>query len=81
MEPARGCHGSDAKGGSVGGDLTSGTWLWSDGSLPALTKTVTAGVPTPKKHTGAMPPLGGSALSPADVQAVTAYVWAIGHQH
>jgi glucose/arabinose dehydrogenase/mono/diheme cytochrome c family protein len=76
-----GCHGSDAKGGSVGGDLTAGNWLWGDGSLASLQKTITAGVPMPKKHTGAMPPLGGSALSPADVQAVTDYVWAIGHQH
>jgi glucose/arabinose dehydrogenase/mono/diheme cytochrome c family protein len=76
-----GCHGSDAKGGSVGGDLTSGTWLWGDGSLTAIRNTITAGVPMPKKHTGAMPPLGGSALSPTDVQAVADYVWAIGHQH
>jgi glucose/arabinose dehydrogenase/mono/diheme cytochrome c family protein len=76
-----GCHGSDAKGGSVGGDLTSGAWLWGDGSVAALKQTITVGVPMPKKHTGAMPPLGGSPLSPADVQAVTAYVWAIGHHH
>ena len=76
-----GCHGSDAKGGSVGGDLTSGTWLWGDGSLAAIKQTITAGVPMPKKHTGAMPPLGGSPLSPTDVQAVADYVWAIGHQH
>ena len=76
-----GCHGSDAKGGSVGGDLTSGSWLWSDGSVAAIQQTITAGVAMPKKHTGAMPPLGGSPLSPADVQAVTDYVWAIGHTH
>jgi glucose/arabinose dehydrogenase/mono/diheme cytochrome c family protein len=76
-----GCHGSDAKGSSVGGDLTGGTWLWGDGSLAAIKKTVIEGVPMPKKHTGVMPPLGGSALSPADVQAVSDYVWAIGHQH
>jgi len=29
----RGCHGSDARGSPIGADLTSGTWLWSDGSL------------------------------------------------
>jgi hypothetical protein len=33
------------------------------------------------KHTGAMPPFGGSALSPANVQAVATYVWGMGHQH
>jgi mono/diheme cytochrome c family protein len=26
-----------------------------------------------------MPPMGGAQLSPADVNAVAAYVWAIGH--
>jgi glucose/arabinose dehydrogenase/mono/diheme cytochrome c family protein len=76
-----GCHGSDAKGGSVGGDLTGGSWLWGDGSVAAIRKTITDGVPMPKKHAGAMPPLGGSPLSPADVQAVADYVWAIGHKH
>jgi hypothetical protein len=42
-----GCHGSDARGGPVGADLTTGTWLWSDGSLPGLTKTIAEVVPTP----------------------------------
>jgi mono/diheme cytochrome c family protein len=33
-----GCHGSDAKGSPLGPDLTSGLWLWGDGSLPAITR-------------------------------------------
>jgi mono/diheme cytochrome c family protein len=74
-----GCHGSDAKGSPIGPDLTSGKWLWGDGSLKSLADTITNGVMTPKEHPGAMPPLGGAALSAADVQAVAAYVWAIGH--
>jgi glucose/arabinose dehydrogenase/mono/diheme cytochrome c family protein len=74
-----GCHGSDAKGSPIGADLTSGTWLWSDGSLAGITTTISAGVATPKQHAGAMPPMGGSPLSGADVQAVAAYVWALGH--
>ena len=74
-----GCHGSDGKGSPVGADLTTGTWLWSDGSLAGITKTITEGVPTPKKHNGAMPPMGGSPLSASDLQAVSAYVWALGH--
>jgi hypothetical protein len=37
------------------------------------------GVPTPKKHGGAVPPMGGAPLSVADLQAVSAYVWALGH--
>jgi glucose/arabinose dehydrogenase/mono/diheme cytochrome c family protein len=74
-----GCHGSDAKGTPVGPDLTSGKWLWGDGSLQAITKTIINGVPDPKEHSGAMPPMGGVQLSRADVAAVAAYVWAIGH--
>src|SRR5450432_1021980 len=45
-----GCHGSDAKGSPVGADLTNGTWLWSDGSLAGIKKSIADGVSTPKKH-------------------------------
>jgi len=64
---------------SLGADLTRGTWLWGDGSLPALTKTIAEGVMSPKEHSGVMPPMGGASLSPADLNALSAYVWAIGH--
>jgi len=74
-----GCHGVDAKGTGVGPDLTTGKWLWSDGSLSGIKDTIVHGVLEPKRSTGAMPPLGGSPLSPADVDAVSAYVWALGH--
>jgi glucose/arabinose dehydrogenase/mono/diheme cytochrome c family protein len=75
-----GCHGSDGKGSPLAPDLTSGKWLWSDGSLPALTRTITEGVPAPKQYRSAMPPKGGAQLSDSDVAAVAAYVWALGHQ-
>jgi len=74
-----GCHGSDARGSSVGPNLTAGTWMWGDGSLKAITDTIIKGVPGPKAYTGVMPPLGGADLSPSDVAAVAAYVWAVGH--
>jgi glucose/arabinose dehydrogenase/mono/diheme cytochrome c family protein len=74
-----GCHGSDAKGSSVGPNLTAGTWHWGDGSLKAITNTITTGVPGPKDYSGAMPPLGGAELSRSDVAAVAAYVWAVSH--
>jgi glucose/arabinose dehydrogenase/mono/diheme cytochrome c family protein len=74
-----GCHGSDAKGTSVGPDLTRGRWLWGDGSLEAITKTITEGVSHPKRYTGVMPPMGGGPLSSQDVAAVADYVWAVGH--
>lgn len=75
-----GCHGSDAKGSPVGADLTTGKWLWSDGSLGGIEAVVANGVPEPKEHGGAMPPMGGVELSQADLKAVSAYVWAIGQQ-
>jgi glucose/arabinose dehydrogenase/mono/diheme cytochrome c family protein len=75
-----GCHGSDAIGTPVGPDLTSGKWLWGDGSLESITQTIANGVPEPKEHPGAMPPMGGVTLPEVDLKAVAAYVWAVGHQ-
>lgn len=74
-----GCHGSDASGSPQGPPLNDGHWMWSDGSLAGLTKTIETGVEHPKKYEGVMPPLGGAPLSKADLAAVAAYVWAIGH--
>jgi glucose/arabinose dehydrogenase/cytochrome c5 len=75
-----GCHGSDAKGSPIAPDLTTGKWLWSDGSPQGLETTIKNGVPEPKTHPGAMPPMGGVVLSQTDLDAVSAYVWALGHQ-
>jgi glucose/arabinose dehydrogenase/mono/diheme cytochrome c family protein len=75
-----GCHGPDAKGTSVGPDLTSGTFLWGDGSLASIRRVIANGVPHPKRYTGVMPPKGGAQLSPQDVAAVADYVWAISHE-
>jgi glucose/arabinose dehydrogenase/mono/diheme cytochrome c family protein len=79
--PCEGCHGSNGAGSPVGPDLTSGKWLWGDGSLAAITKTITDGVPRPKSYGAPMPPMGGAQLSPAEVSAVAAYVWALGHRN
>jgi glucose/arabinose dehydrogenase/mono/diheme cytochrome c family protein len=75
-----GCHGADGIGTPVGADLSSGTWLWGDGSLQSITEIIKNGVPKPKQHPGAMPPTGGVSLSDSELAAVSAYVWAIGHQ-
>ena len=72
-----GCHGSDASGSALGADLTQGPWLWSDGSLDGITRTITQGVSQPKHSTGAMPPFGGSPLNSDEAKAVAAYVYAI----
>jgi glucose/arabinose dehydrogenase/mono/diheme cytochrome c family protein len=75
-----GCHGSDGKGTAMGSDLTDGKWLWGNGSVQAITRTIAQGVTQPKEHTGVMPPMGGTQLSKTDLAAVADYVWAIGHQ-
>ncbi|HXW72432.1 MAG TPA: PQQ-dependent sugar dehydrogenase [Methylocella sp.] len=74
------CHGENAEGTPVGPSLEGGKWLWGDGSLPAITRTIKAGVPDPKKYPGAMPPVGGTELSTPETAAVAAYVWAISRQ-
>ena len=78
--PCAGCHGTDAKGSPLGPDLTSGKWLWGDGSFAAITHTITVGVPRPKEYGAPMPPMGGADLSSSEVSAVAAYVWALGHR-
>ena len=75
-----GCHGSNAQGTPLAPSLTSGKWLWGDGSLASIARTVNDGVPNPKDYRSPMPPKGGAQLSSADVDAVAAYVWALGHQ-
>lgn len=75
-----GCHGSDGRGTQVGPDLTSGKWLWSDGSVKGLRQTIVKGVAAAKRSIGAMPPRGAAPLTDADVDAVAAYVYAIGHR-
>jgi glucose/arabinose dehydrogenase len=74
-----GCHGSDARGGPQAPSLISGEFFMGDGSLKAITATITDGVPRPHNYEVPMPPKGGAPLTDADVAAVAAYVWAISH--
>jgi mono/diheme cytochrome c family protein len=74
-----GCHGASAKGTPLGPDLTDAKWLWSDGSYSGIAKTITEGVMQPKEYRSPMPPMGGAQLTPDQVQAVSAYVWALSH--
>jgi glucose/arabinose dehydrogenase/mono/diheme cytochrome c family protein len=75
-----GCHGSNAKGTPLGPDLSSGKWLWGDGSLASITRIITDGVPNPKEYRSGMPPMGGAQLSSPQVAATAAYIWALNHQ-
>lgn len=73
------CHGQDAKGTQLAPDLTDREWLNGDGSLDFIVKTVTAGVPQPKKYPSPMLPMGGANLTPEQVRAVATYVYSLGH--
>jgi len=74
-----GCHGSDARGTPLGPSLAGPNWLWSDGSYAGLERTVRDGVAEPKQYRSPMPPMGGASLTPEQVAAVAAYVWALSH--
>ncbi|HEV2270911.1 MAG TPA: c-type cytochrome [Steroidobacteraceae bacterium] len=74
-----GCHGAEGKGTPLGPNLTSGKWLWSDGSLSGIERTVRGGVPQPKQYRSPMPAMGGAQLDRQQIAAVAAYVWGLGH--
>ena len=74
-----GCHGAEGKGTPLGPNLTTGKWLWSDGSLSGIERTIRHGVPNPKQYRSPMPPMGGAQLEPQQISAVAAYVWGLGH--
>jgi mono/diheme cytochrome c family protein len=75
-----GCHGADAKGSTLGPDLTANKWLWSNGSYAGITATIAGGVAQPKRYRSPMPAMGGAQLSSDQVMAVSAYVWALNHR-
>lgn len=66
------CHGIDGKGTPNGNDLTAGMFVWSDGSVKELKRSIL--------HNMAVAPGMDGDLKPADVDAVAAYVWAISRQ-
>jgi glucose/arabinose dehydrogenase/mono/diheme cytochrome c family protein len=74
-----GCHGANATGTPLGPGLTSQRWLWSDGSYAGILKTIREGVPNPKEYRSPMPAMGGAQLTPDQLAAVAAYVWALSH--
>ena len=74
-----GCHGADGSGTPLGPNLVAGKWLWSDGSLNGIKKTISEGVAKPKAYRAPMPANGGAQLTSDQLSAVSAYVWAIGH--
>jgi glucose/arabinose dehydrogenase/mono/diheme cytochrome c family protein len=77
--PCAGCHGANATGSPLGPGLTSGKWLWSDGTYTGILKTIREGVPNPKEYRSPMPAKGGADLTSSQLAAVAAYVWALSH--
>ncbi len=77
--PCAGCHGTNATGSPLGPNLTSGKWLWSDGSYAGILKSIREGVPNPKQYRSPMPPMGGAELTSDQLAAVAAYIWALSH--
>jgi mono/diheme cytochrome c family protein len=77
--PCAGCHGANATGSPLGPGLTSGKWLWGDGSYAGILKTIREGVPNPKEYRSPMPANGGADLTSNQLAAVAAYVWALSH--
>jgi mono/diheme cytochrome c family protein len=77
-----GCHGDSGEGTPLAPPLTGAgkKWLWSDGSYAGIAKTITEGVPQPKQYRSPMPPMGGTQLTPDQVSALAAYVWAMSHR-
>jgi mono/diheme cytochrome c family protein len=68
------CHGMDAKGTPLAPDLTDTLWINVDGSREAIVAVIRTGVPRPKRYPAPMPPMGGTRLRDADVEAVAGYV-------
>lgn len=72
------CHGHGAKGTDVAPKLAGNPkWINIDGSLDAIKGIITNGVPHPKKHSGAMPAMGGAQLTPDQIDALAAYVYSL----
>jgi glucose/arabinose dehydrogenase/cytochrome c5 len=74
-----GCHGANATGSPLGPNLATKKWLWSDGSYDGILKTIREGVANPKEYRSPMPPMGGTQLTPDQLSALAAYVWALSH--
>jgi len=67
------CHARDARGTPNGNDLTTGMFLWGDGSVKSIKKTIT-------HNMSVVPGMDGD-LRAEDVDAVAAYIWAIGRHN
>jgi glucose/arabinose dehydrogenase/mono/diheme cytochrome c family protein len=69
-----GCHGADGEGTPVGPSLVDAEWLWSKGETADIRRAIKDGIPKPKRFPSPMPPMGGVDLTPAQIDAIAAYL-------
>ena len=79
----RSCHGELGRGGVGGPSLRDGEWLHIDPEMEQIAKLIARGVAEEeikaRRRPWAMDPNGGADLTPQDLEAVTAFVWALSH--
>lgn len=73
------CHNPQATGTQLAPDLTDDEWLNVSGpDMTEIADLIRTGVPQPEEHPAPMPPMGGASLDDQQVEALAAYVAAIG---
>ena len=80
------CHGQKAIGGNNGPTLVKTAWLHSDGSYEGIIKTINTGVPKaevkdPRFQAGMGMGPQAARYTPAQINALAAYVWSLNHAH
>jgi mono/diheme cytochrome c family protein len=80
------CHGQKAAGGDKAPTLVKTSWLHSDGSYPAIVRTIDTGVPKadvkdPRFQAGTGMGPQASRFTPAQINALAAYIWSLNHAH
>jgi glucose/arabinose dehydrogenase len=74
------CHGTDALGTPLGPNLAAAMPLWGDGSPESIRAVIRQGVASPKQYRAPMPAMGGAQLTPAEVNDLSAWIWALRHR-
>lgn len=73
------CHNSEATGTQLAPDLTDETWInVSSRNYEEIVALINSGVPQPEEHPGPMPPMGGANLTADQINALAAYIVALG---
>jgi len=71
------CHGPQARGGSLGPNLTNSQWIWVDPTenvFAQVADIVREGIDEPRQYPAPMPAMGGGTLTTDQVNALAAYV-------